>query len=335
MGATMKEPTPTFNGVGIQVAGFKLVQWSVLSEGVKSPPTGRAWKSLPSLPNLSSRFLAVTLTLLLLLLMKAAWKHDSLIQRQRKMESVTKTTLAVNGGEESIICLTRSSNFQFLHNPLAFPISLHLGRKSRIYLHTSAYWVEDLQPWADLEACFASGCGQDSKTLVSSESKTPASARLVLLTERALPTCKSGCKSWKTNKELQESVLSLSFWSMTNFVLQIGHNHDSVKMIWSYAAPCLCSRNESLLLMVTRSGCKRLSYPSQSLSAGDGISAAQHGKKSTRIPREKETYTFPTASDRMWKCHQQKGCLVLTHLLRTPDELCFHCYSWDDAPAGI
>lgn len=31
---------------------------------------------------------------------------------------------------------------------------------------------------------------------------------------------------------------SLSFWSMTNFVLQIGHNHDSVKMIWSYAAHC-------------------------------------------------------------------------------------------------
>ncbi len=51
----------------------------------------------------------------------------------------------------------------------------------------------------------------------------------------------------------------LSFWSMTSFVLQIAHSHDSMKMIWSYAAPCLCSRNESLLLMFTRSGCKRLS----------------------------------------------------------------------------
>ena len=105
------------------------------------------------------------------------------------------------------------------------------------------------------------------------------------------------------------------------------------------AAPCLCSRNESLLLMVTRSGCKRLSQHS-TLSKSESERRRWNfcgttWKKSTRIPREKETYTFPMASGRMWKCQQQKGYLVLTHLLRAPDELCFHCYSWDDAPAGI
>ena len=159
----MKEPTPTFNTldrrssvkqgettmllkkIRIRFRGPIIIQCSVLfGQCFLSPPTGQAWKSLPSLPNPSSRFLAVTLALLLLLLKSTlkTWRSDSKGKGKSWKNGIPNKNYPSRRGrrvrkEHSIICLTRSLvwnpyNFQWLHNHLHFPISLHFRRTSHL-----------------------------------------------------------------------------------------------------------------------------------------------------------------------------------------------------------
>ena len=149
----------------------------------------------------------------------------------------------------------------------------------------------------------------------------PTSDRLVLLTEKALPTCKSGCKSWKANKELQESVLSCTFaisyhsdpWQVSFYKLP------TVMILWRWSDPMLppafvletkacswCSHapDASALVNIPH-------YPSQSLSAGDGSSVAQqHISKDTKGKRKHAHFQWPVTGCENATSKRAIGCLL-------------------------